>query len=284
MSKEVIAENPRLLVLAAEIKTLDAQAKQMAMTAAMEIGKRLAEAKAAVGHGNWENWLQINVDYSQRTASNFIKVYEVYGVGQQGLFGKSINPQTVAGLSFTKALALLAIKDEDDRADFVAGHDIPSMSSRELQAAIKERDDAKAALDQLDAKSKADRKKAQEKLKGVQHDMEKSIEEWQKKYDIADRRRAELENLMEEQPEDSEAVQAAQEEIAGLKSELAKAQQEISGKKDKAAMEFQAQFSVLRAAADRMIELLPMLDKKYAAGMKKMCEDIVLRAVKESIS
>lgn len=146
MLETVEEKQDRLALLATEINTIKSQTQKIMMQASVEIGKRLAEAKGAVGHGNWEAWLQTNVDYSQRTASNLIKIYEEYGLGQQKLFGKEVNPQSLATLTYTQAVALLGIHDADERAEFVETHDVENMSSRELQRAIKERDDAKAEL------------------------------------------------------------------------------------------------------------------------------------------
>lgn len=148
MSNEIdITNEQRLASLAAEIRTIKEQTARVMMQSAVEIGKRLVEAKAAVGHGGWEKWLKENVDYSQRTASNLIAVFQEYGQGQQALFGKEINPQALAKLTYTQAVELLGIKDPDERADFVENHDVAAMSTRELEKAIRERDAAKKEKD-----------------------------------------------------------------------------------------------------------------------------------------
>jgi hypothetical protein len=43
---------------------------------AIEIGRRLSECKQIVGHGNWLPWLKREFRWSERTARNFISVYE----------------------------------------------------------------------------------------------------------------------------------------------------------------------------------------------------------------
>ena len=163
------ANEARLSTLAAEINTIKTQTQKIMMQAAVEIGRRLVEAKGAVGHGGWGLWLERNVDYSERTAQNLIRIFQEYGEGQQSLFGGS-NPQAFADLTYTQAVALLGIKNPDERAEFVESHDVANMTSRELADAIKERDEAKAALkaklsaakkefkDTLAAKVRADRK------------------------------------------------------------------------------------------------------------------------------
>ncbi len=140
-----LADAERLRTLAAEINTIKTQSQKIMMEAAVEIGRRLVEAKGAVGHGGWGAWLEHNVDYSERTAQNLIRIFQEYGQGQQRLFGES-NPQAFADLTYTQAVALLGIKNPDERAEFVENHDVANMTSRELADAIKERDEARAAL------------------------------------------------------------------------------------------------------------------------------------------
>jgi hypothetical protein len=43
----------------------------------VEIGFRLIEAKAYVGHGNWLPWLKLKFDWSDETALNYMRVYEL---------------------------------------------------------------------------------------------------------------------------------------------------------------------------------------------------------------
>jgi vacuolar-type H+-ATPase subunit I/STV1 len=170
-------KNGRLNLLATEINTIKSQTQKIMMQASVEIGKRLLEAKAAVGHGNWEGWLTANVDYSQRTASNLIRIYEEYGVGQRKLFGKEANPQVLASLTYTQAVALLGIRDADERAEFIDGHDVADMSSRDLQQAIKERDKAKAKNELLEKTKKKNLEKIEELQKQLNEAREKGEDE-----------------------------------------------------------------------------------------------------------
>ncbi len=154
----------RLQQLAIEINTIKTNTQRIMMQAAIDIGRRLAEAKYAVGHGNWGAWLKANVDYSERTAQNLIKIFDEYGAVQQTLFGKQLNPQLVADLSYTQAVALLGIKDPDERAAFVEEHDVAGMTKKELERAIRERDEAKKAL----SKEQRDREIVENRLEGAE--------------------------------------------------------------------------------------------------------------------
>ena len=125
-----------------EIRTLQHQAQGIILNYAIEIGRRLEEAKAMLTHGEWGAWLKRELDFSQSTANNFMRIFREYGAAQQSLFGGEAKSQSLANLTYTKALRLLAIPDEEERERFIAGHDVEGMSSRELDKALKEREEA----------------------------------------------------------------------------------------------------------------------------------------------
>ena len=68
-------------IVTAEIVTIKRQAQQVLITAAIEIGRRLTEAKSMVPHGEWGKYLEDRVEYSQSTANNLMKIYKEYGSG-----------------------------------------------------------------------------------------------------------------------------------------------------------------------------------------------------------
>lgn len=125
-----------------EIRTLQRQAQQIMLGYAIEIGRRLEEVKAILPHGQWGDYLKNEVDYSQSTATNFMRIYREYGAAQQSFFGGEAKSQAYANLTYTKALRLLAIPNEEEREQFMAGHDVEAMSVRELDKALKEREEA----------------------------------------------------------------------------------------------------------------------------------------------
>lgn len=147
------AEERTLDIVAAEIRALTASA----LNNILEIGRRMHEAKEMLPHGEFGKWLEENTDYSTSTANNFMRLFDAYADAQGSLLGASVNCQTFGNLSYSKALALLAVPAEE-REEFVKENNVEGMSTRELQAAIKERDDAlhraeeaeKALTDQLE--------------------------------------------------------------------------------------------------------------------------------------
>lgn len=145
MSDIVTSSGRSINTVTAEIVAISNQAAQMAYMSMIEIGKRLVEAKALVDHGEWGSYLKNEVKFSQRTANNFMQIYER---SQSGA-----NSQALANLSYTQIVRLLALPDEELN-EFTENHDVKNMSTRQLEQAIKERDDARKELEQ--AKTDAD--------------------------------------------------------------------------------------------------------------------------------
>ncbi len=132
--------------LPSEVETLTAEIqvyKQQAGACIVEIGRRLARAKELLPHGAWSAWLAEKVEFSERSAQNFMRVAKEYS-----------NPQPVADLGLSKALLLLQVP-ENERAEFVANsHEVDGeekqvaeMSKRELEQVIRERDEARKAAE-----------------------------------------------------------------------------------------------------------------------------------------
>lgn len=132
-------------ILAVEIRSLQQQARIVVMSYAVEIGRRLCEAKAVVPHGEWTSWLEEKVQFSQSTAQNYMKMYERFGSEQVSLFNEG-KTETIMNLPYTKALKLLAVPEEE-MDEFMSENDVENMSVRELEQAIKDRDAAKAEAD-----------------------------------------------------------------------------------------------------------------------------------------
>ena len=137
-----------------EIQTLQRQAQQMLLGYAIEIGRRLVEVKAMLPHGQWGEYIKQKVGYSQSTANNLMRIFEEYGAPQQSIFGPEANSQALGNLSYTKALQLLAIPAEEREA-FVEENHVEDMSTRELDKAIRERDEARAAAEHAAADQRA---------------------------------------------------------------------------------------------------------------------------------
>lgn len=129
-----------------DIETITAEVLELKKTAGesiLGIGHRLLEAKSVLKHGDWLPWLSERVDLSERAAQNFMRLAREWS-----------NPQALADLGASKALALLAIPEEDREEFISADHvvdggemkKVAEMTTRELDRAIKARDEAVARL------------------------------------------------------------------------------------------------------------------------------------------
>lgn len=145
-----MAQQRDIKTVTAEIRTLTIQGQRLALEYAIEIGRRLKEAKSMLAHGQWGPWLKEEVEFSQSSANNFMRIFEEYGADQISIFGAEAESKTLGNLPYTKALKLLAMPAEEREA-FVENNDVAHMSSRELEQAIRERD---AAIRERDAAKK----------------------------------------------------------------------------------------------------------------------------------
>ncbi len=212
-------------IVAAEIRQIADQTRKMVLNSSIEIGKRLCEAKEMVPHGEWAAWLECSVNFKQSTANNLMKIYTEYGAIQGELWGASAKSQTFGNLTYSQAVALLAVPAEE-REEFVEKNDAANMSTRELQEAIKARDEA------IKERDKA-REKLEEEIKSRETEIDKVIEKdlkenkkLQKDLDFANKKleleKKQHDTLMKVAEKDKEEQKA---EIERLKAELAEAEE-----------------------------------------------------------
>lgn len=274
-----------------EIRTLQHQANGIILNYAIEIGRRLEEAKAMLPHGEWGAWLKRELDYSQSTAQNFMKVFREYGDSQQSLFGSTSKSQTFGNLSYSKALRLLAIPDEEERERFAEEHDVEHMSVRELNEALKARDEAeeKAAAAEEEARGlRQEAERLQEQLTGqaqvyeaklisagVEADQARAAEQAAK--DALEKQRDKAQRLQDALSEANTSAQAAEEEHARLARELEELRNRPA-EVDTAAVE-----AARQAAIAEMTEKVDKAKdaKKKAEEKRKAAEESLEAAQKE---
>ena len=221
-------------VVTLEIRTLQRQAQQVVLGYAIEIGRRLEEVKAMLPHGRWGDYLKNEVAYSQSTAQNFMRIFRGYGASQQSLFGGVANSQALGNLTYTKALQLLAIPDAEDRERFAIENDVEHMSVRELNEALKARDEAeeKAAAAQDEAGRLEKRvlhlqeeiagqaQVYEAKLTSAGVEAEQARAAAKAAQDALDKQRDKAQRLQDALSEANTSAQAAEEEHARLLQEL----------------------------------------------------------------
>ncbi len=272
--------------VALEIRTLQRQAQGVLLSYAIEIGRRLEEAKGMLPHGEWGDWLKRELDYSQSTAQNLMRVFREYGDDQMSLFGAAAKSQALGNLTYTKALKLLAIPDEVEREQFVETHDVDSMSTRELEKTIKELNETKKALAQAEDHEQlmaAELALKEENLQKKIKELENKTESQQAAVDTARKQRdkvaEELEKAREELNElrskpieaavmDQEALDKIRAEAVEEASEKIAELQEQMSKIEKRKAEAEEQLKKVHADAQQEIDAL----RKEAAREKERAE------------
>ena len=203
-----MAKQRDIQTVTTEIRTLTQQGQRLILEYAIEIGRRLCEAKSMLPHGEWGNWLREEVEFSQSTANNFMRMFEEYGADQISIFGAEAKSQTIGNLPYTKALKLLALPAEE-REEFVQTQDVAHMSSRELERAIRERDAARKQAQ--DAENAAKKRFEEQKKKLIEaakeseqkaKDAEARIEELRRKLSTASKETAQFELMFRKVQED----------------------------------------------------------------------------------
>lgn len=246
------------------------EAKRAGGEAILTIGRCLIEAKEQLPHGEWLPWLNERVDLSERTAQKFMKLAREWS-----------NPNTLADLGASKALMLLAVP-EGDREQFIQDHNVIDMSARQLEQAIKERDEARAAAEhaqadaaaaeQARAKMADDMRLLNARLEGSREDRDQAIRDREQAIQDADRLEKELAELKArpvdvavETVVDQKAIDKARADaVAEMRAKLdvAKAAKSKAEEKRKAAEE-------ALAAAQEQLERLRKEDKRAELSADK---------------
>lgn len=234
------------------------QLKNDAGNAILGIGQRLLEAKAILPHGEWLPWLTEQVEFSERQAQRFMKLAQEWA-----------NPTALSDLGATKALALLALPPEERQKFLSENHivdgeekSVIDMTSRELEKAVKERDEAlhaaeaaraaaetadqsrakmeadMTALKQLHQAAQAGETQAREALAKAQAELkalrEKPVEVavevdqdalQEARREAETRMQAKVDKAAEAQKKAEEQRKKAEEELAAIRQQLEAAQQ-----------------------------------------------------------
>ena len=231
------AENRTIEAIAGEI--LDA--KRAGGEAILTIGRCLIEAKEMLPHGEWLPWLNERVEFSERTARNFMRLAREW-----------TNRQTLADLGASKALTLLALPAEE-REQFMEDHNVIDMSARQLEQAIRERDEARKAAEaakaeastaeQARAKMADDMALLNARLTGAREDREQAVESAKKlEAELAELKNRPVEVAVETVADPEALEKARADAIAEMQAKLDRAKErqkkaEAQAKEAQAALE-----------------------------------------------
>lgn len=200
-------------VIVKDLKTLEFEIVQLKGQTAqniIEIGKRLIEAKNQVPHGQWLDWLDKKVSFSQQTANNFMRTADEFP-----------NYQSISNLGQTKIFALLNAPKEvrDELINKGSIEDIPVSELKEQIKKLKESnnrllEDLDEALRENDGEPKVIEKEVvKEVVKEVIPDdylKLKEIELLKTKTDIRNR---ELENQLNQKDKQITELKLAKAEV-----------------------------------------------------------------------
>ena len=194
-------------------------AKRAGGEAILTIGRCLMEAKEMLPHGEWLPWLTEKVEFSPRTAQNFMRLAREW-----------TNTQTLADLGASKALTLLALPPEE-REQFVSENNVIDMSARQLEQVIKDRDEAMKAAEEARAEAstaeEARAKMAEDmallnaRLAGAREDQEQALQAAAKLEAELAELKARPVDVAVEKVADPEAIEKARAEaVAEIKEKL----------------------------------------------------------------
>lgn len=214
----------------AEDRTIEAitgeilDAKRAGGEAILTIGRCLIEAKEMLPHGEWKDWLADRVEFSERAAQRFMRLAREWS-----------NPTALSDLGATKALTLLALPAEE-RERFMEDNNVIDMTTRQLEQAIKERDEARKAAEAAKAEAstaeQARVKMAEDmtllnaRLAGAREDRERALQDAAKLEEELAELKTRPVDVAVETVADPEALEKARAEaIAEMQAKLDKAKE-----------------------------------------------------------
>lgn len=231
----------------AEIRNLTSAARYLNVYYAVEIGRRLTEAKELVPHGEWLSFLKNETEFSQPTANRFMRVFAEYGSEQGSLFGAETKYSTLNNLSVSNALRLLAVPEEE-RESFALEVDAEHLTTKELEDAIRERDEAKAALQEL-KEEMAETSEMLDKKTDEYAALSAAAREYKENAEAAEARVKELEErpieVAVQEPDPEEVERRVKEATVALRAEKQMAEEKLAKEKERA-----------KAATDKLREQL----------------------------
>ena len=303
-------------VIAAEIITIRDNAAKVLLSASIQIGDRLKEAKEKVPYGEWANWLESNFAYSQSTANNLMAIATEYKDSQINMLSEKSKEELYGKLTYSQAVALLPLS-EAEREEFVETHDVENMSVRDINAALKAQKEAEGKVAELENKISESDKSYRDKIDKLNAYIEEQKEairlaqkvevvgmtdeqvEIERKKAAAeakkqlDRRIADLTAELKEAKADAEKIE---EEAAKLRKESSeKLEAEISKRLEKVEAEKNAEIEALKKKAslgtDKNLAKFGVLFEEYQrkfseliATLEKIEDDTIKEKLRAGLS
>lgn len=260
MANEVVAVRS-IEIVTAEIHTIRDNVARVFMDGVVQIGRRLEEAKQLVPQGEWLQYLDKELGYKPSTAQNYMRIAREFGDGQVGLSGKTAS-DFFGNLGYSQLLPLLGLPEEE-REQLAEEHDLAGMSSREIQALVKERDEAKANADKLEsalADKTAEGQTLQSKLDITQADLAKQMDKAKAQAEAAKANAetaAELQRRLEALEQQANTPrELTEDERAAMREEIAAEQAEVVQAAEARAAEALARLEKVKNPAAHKVNFL----------------------------
>lgn len=255
MSEMITARD--LAMVTSDIQYAQRQGARQLASNLIEIGRLLVEAKTMVEPKDWEKYIWDNFGYSTSSADNWMKLYREYGDDQESLFDSFRDSQTFGKLSYTQLLALTALPAEE-RSAFVEQNDVENMSTRQLQQAIKDRDEARRKL-----------RESEDRQVDLEADLDDARFDLEKARNRAAEAQTENKELQAKVTAAGKAQKKAEDEVKKLKKKLADA--EASAKKAaEEAKQVAANPEIPESVMEQMrSEIAAQEAKKAAEGLQR---------------
>jgi hypothetical protein len=264
-------------VIATEINTIKEHARNTVLQDSVQIGKKLMEAKQLVPFGQWGQWLQDNVDYSERTAQNLMGLWAEYG-----LKGAA---EVLEKLTLSKAVALLGLP-KGERDDLLQENDVEQMSTRELEDMVRELNaereknkDQQLTIESLETQLGKERKTAGEAgdLKTKLAAERKRAEEAVASFRDSEKKITELEKELQE----SSTPEIIEKVPDGIAQELHILREKIRLAPNAPVIKFRAIYEQLQADLEKLSSLLidiqaedPAAADKYRNALRTVCTSV----------
>lgn len=253
-------------MVTSDIHYAQRQGARQLLSNLIEIGRLLVEAKSMVPHGEWGKYLEEKVNYSQSTANNYMKLYQEYGDNQESFFSSFSNSQAFGNLTYTQAIALLALPAEE-RQEFAEKNDVSDMSTRQLEQAIRERNEERKAREDAEAAAES---------AGVEaEDLRKQAAKAQEEKDAAAQKVEKLEKQLEKakasEKAAKDALAKAKENPEVPESVMESLRQQVAAEAaQKATEELQKQLDAATKAQETAERNAEQAEQKLVAAQKAL--------------
>lgn len=289
----------------AEIRATINHVQQTAIIGSIAIGNNFKELKELVPHGQWLEYIQENLQqFNERKVQRFIQIADTYGDKNSAYFRLISNPTISTDLSFSKALSLLSI-DENEVENFAEKNDINDMTVKELEEKIKALKEENNELKEQHEKEieelqnelrdthddyagvNAQIEKLNKEIEQAKEENERLISEGSENTGDNSAALEELEKQLQEKLNELEDISKQKEEFEQKISELEKQQEENEAKKEaeiKAAVS-KAKEQALQEAKEELQNLIDdaIKEKEEAIEQKELAEKKLVNSTNERL-